>query len=130
MDPQDEATLVPDQGMQGSVGRSKRRQISILSREAWDAATGELGMTVDPAMRRANVLVSGIALAETRGRVLLLGGCRIRIGGELTPCERMDEAASGLQALLVPHWRGGVFGQVLTGGAIRIGDQVIWEDIV
>jgi MOSC domain-containing protein YiiM len=128
MDPRDEATLVPDQGMQGSVGRSRRRQIAILSREAWDAATAELGIIVDPAMRRANILISGVSLEGTRGRVLRLGACRVRVGGELTPCERMDEAATGLQALLVPNWRGGVFGQVLDGGAIRVGDQVTWED--
>ena len=128
MDPRAEAMLVPNQGMEGSVGRSTRRQISILTREAWDAATTELGMTVDPAMRRANMLVSGIELAETRGRVLRLGGCRVRIGGELTPCERMDQAARGLQALLVPQWRGGVFGQVLDGGVIRVGDHITWEE--
>lgn len=127
MDPRAEAMLVPNQGMEGSVGRSTRRQISILTREAWDAATTELGMTVDPAMRRANMLVSGIELAETRGRVLRLGECRVRIGGELTPCERMDQAALGLQALLVSHWRGGVFGQVLDGGVVRVGDSVEWE---
>ena len=47
-------------------------------------------------------------LAHTRGRVLRVGPCRLAIGGELTPCERMDEAAPGLRAALQPDWRGGV----------------------
>ena len=43
MDSVREATLVAGQGMQGSVGRSRRRQVTILSREAWDSATAALG---------------------------------------------------------------------------------------
>ena len=125
MDAKDEATLVPEQGMVGSVGRSKRRQVTLLSVEAWHAATTELGHDVDPALRRANLLVSGVELANTRSH-LLVGTCRLAIGGELTPCERMDEAAAGLQARLISDWRGGVFAQVLEGGTVRVGDRVEW----
>jgi len=114
--------------MDGSVGRSKRRQVTLLSREAWQAATSALGSDLDPVLRRANILVSGVELAHTRGQVLLVGSCRLIIGGELTPCERMDEAAKGLQSLLVPAWRGGVFAQVLDGGMIHVGDHVSWDD--
>ena len=127
MDSVREATLVAGQGVQGSVGRSRRRQVTLLSREAWDAATAALGRDPGPACRRANILVSGIELAHTRGRVLLVGSCRIAIGGELTPCERMDEAAPGLRTTLEPDWRGGVFAQVLDGGTVRVGDPVTWE---
>jgi MOSC domain-containing protein YiiM len=127
MDPVRDATLVPGQGVQGSVGRSRRRQVTLLSREAWETATIALGHDPGPACRRANILVSGIDLAHTRGRVLLVGSCRIAIGGELTPCERMDEAAPGLREALRANWRGGVFGQVLDGGPVRVGDTVSWE---
>lgn len=126
MDPLHEATLVTGQGMQGSVGRSRRRQITILAREAWESATAFLDFAPGPECRRANILVSGIELAHTRGRVLLVGPCRIAIGGELTPCERMDEASPGLREALRPDWRGGVFGEVLEGGVIRVGDPVRW----
>jgi MOSC domain-containing protein YiiM len=127
MDSVSEATLVAGQGMQGSVGRSRRRQVTLLTREAWATATGEVGRDPGPASRRANILVSGIELARTRGRVLLVGSCRISIGGELTPCERMDEAAPGLRRALEPNWRGGVFGEILVGGTVRVGDRVAWE---
>ena len=127
MDPLREATLVAGQGMQGSVGRSRRRQITILSREAWEAATAFLELVPGPECRRANIMVSGIELANTRGRILLVGSCRIAIGGELTPCERMDEASPGLREALRPDWRGGVFGEVLDGGIVRVGDAVCWE---
>jgi MOSC domain-containing protein YiiM len=127
MDPVRDVTLVPGRGVQGSVGRSRRRQVTLLSREAWETATATLGHDPGPACRRANILVSGIDLAYTRGRVLLVGSCRIAIGGELTPCERMDEAEPGLREALRTNWQGGVFGQVLDGGPVSVGDTVSWE---
>ena len=89
----------------------------------------ELGVERDPSLRRANILLGGVKLAHTRGRVLAIGDARLAIGGELTPCERMDEAAAGLQAALRPDWRGGVFAQVLTSGVIHVGDQVEWTTV-
>lgn len=127
MDSVTEATLVEGQGVAGSVDRSRRRQVTLLESEAWLASVAELGVERDPAMRRANILLSGVRLAQTRGAVLEIGDARLAIGGELTPCERMDEAAPGLQAALRPDWRGGVFAQVIAGGIIRVGDQVEWK---
>ena len=127
MDSLKEATLVAGHGMSGSVGRSRRRQITIVAREAWHAATTFLDFVPGPECRRANILVSGIQLAHTRGRVLRVGPCRIAVGGELTPCERMDEASPGLREALKPDWRGGVFGEILDGGVVRVGDPVSWE---
>jgi MOSC domain-containing protein YiiM len=127
MDAADEATLVEGQGVAGSVGRSKRRQVTILSQEDWNTALEEAGAHADPSRRRANILVSGVQLENTRGGVLSIGAVRISVGGELTPCERMEEVAPGLQAALQAHWRGGVFGQVLIGGVLRVGDRVRWE---
>ena len=126
MDPVLEARLVRGQGLDGSVDRSRRRQVTLLTREAWERCMAELVAEADPAARRANLLLSGIELANTRDRVLQIGDARLLIGGELTPCERMEEALRGLQAALRPEWRGGAFAQVLTGGRIRVGDRVVW----
>jgi MOSC domain-containing protein YiiM len=128
MDSVAEATLVDGEGVAGSVGRSKRRQVSILSQEDWSAAVDAAGADADPSRRRANILVSGMRLENTRGRVLVIGNARVTVGGELTPCERMEEVAVGLQNALRPHWRAGVFGQVSTGGVVRVGDVVRWEE--
>jgi MOSC domain-containing protein YiiM len=128
MDPLAEAMLVTDQGLEGSVGRSRRRQVTIISAEAWAKATDLLPARVDPSARRANLMVSGVDLEGTRGRVLRIGSTRLAIGGETTPCERMEEAAAGLQAALTPEWRAGAFAQVIEGGVIRVGDAVSWED--
>jgi MOSC domain-containing protein YiiM len=123
------ATLVADRGFADSVDRSRRRQVTLLSREAWDLCMAELGADADPSNRRANILVSGIELAHTRGRILRIGDARLAIGGELTPCERMDEVVNGLQDVMRPDWRGGVFAQVVAGGTVRTGDRIAWESV-
>ena|SRR5690348_12522349 len=127
MDSVSTANLVEGQGVAGSVDRSRRRQVTILSQEAWDACMAELNAELDPSARRANLLVSGVKLERSRDRVLRIGDARLLIGGEVTPCERMEEALAGLQAAMRPDWRGGAFAQVLSGAVIRVGDTVAWE---
>ena len=85
-------------------------------------------MKLDPALRRANILVSGIDLEASKGRTLRLGSIWILVRGETKPCNIMEETCPGLKEALQPHWRGGVYGEVLEDGAIRVGDAVAWVD--
>jgi MOSC domain-containing protein YiiM len=128
MDARESIELVAGGGVQGSADRGGRRQVTLLEREVWDALMRDLGRAAGPETRRANVLVSGIDLRASRGRVMRLGGTRIRIGGEVKPCERMEEAVAGLRAAMYPEWRGGAFGQILDGGIVAVGDLVEWDD--
>jgi MOSC domain-containing protein YiiM len=126
MDPATEAQLVTGRGIVGNANQGGKRQVTIIAREAWDAVTAELGVDAEPSIRRANLLVSGVELANSRGRVLRIGGCRLRIYGETKPCRQMEEAQAGLQAALQPEWRGGAFAEVLDSGRIAVGDPVEW----
>jgi MOSC domain-containing protein YiiM len=130
MDQHSEANFVAGQGIEGSVGWSRTRQVTIISLEAWRAMNKDLGAVVDPAARRANVMVSGVDLAGSRGKVLRLGDVRIVLLGETRPCERMDEAHEGMRAAMDGDWRGGAFGQVLDDGVVSVGDVVQWEAVV
>lgn len=127
MDPLMDVELIVGRGVAGSVGRSSRRQVTLIEQEVWHRVQDELGAEIDPAARRANLMLSGIALQETRGRLLHVGEAVLKIGGHTTPCERMDEAHPGLQEALRANWGGGAFAQVIVGGMIRIGDAVRWE---
>ena len=73
-------------------------------------------------MRRANIMVSGIRLENTRDHVLTVGDVRIRLRGETRPCELMDEQCQGLREALDAGWGGGAHGSVIEGGEIRVGD--------
>ncbi|MEW5914944.1 MAG: MOSC domain-containing protein [Gemmatimonadota bacterium] len=127
MDPVTSATLEAGIGIVGNADRGGRRQVTIIERERWDDHMQALGAALDPSTRRANLMVSGIALTNSRGRVLRIGSARIRIYGETKPCEQMEEALSGLRRVMYDNWGGGAFGEVLEGGAISLGDSVSWE---
>ena len=129
MDEMRTATLVAGRGLVGNADQGRRRQVTLIEQEVWERLMQELGASVAPAARRANLLVSGIGLADTRDRVIRIGSVRLRVAGETRPCERMDEALPGLRSALSVDWAGGVFAQVLTGGEIAVGDEVGWVDL-
>jgi MOSC domain-containing protein YiiM len=123
------ARLITSRGIVGNADQGRRRQVTIIEQEAWDEMMRDLNAAVPPKARRANLLVSGLPLAQSRDRILRVGACRLRIGGETRPCERMDEALPGLRARMAVDWEGGVFAQVLEGGEISVGDEVSWESL-
>jgi len=128
MDPQQSAELRRGMGIVDNTDQGGPRQVTIISSERWDSVSQALGASVDPVLRRANLLVSGVELEGSRGKVLKVEACRVQVNGETRPCERMDEAHPGLRATLEPHWGGGVYAEVLDDGVIRQGDVVTWVD--
>jgi MOSC domain-containing protein YiiM len=127
MDPVAHATLEAGRGLVGSANYGGRRHVTIITVERWAELMSLLPAAVDPSARRANLLVSGIDLIESRGRTLLVGGCRLRVGGETRPCERMEEASPGLQEAMRARWGGGAWAVVDIGGEIYPGDPVRWD---
>ncbi len=110
-------------------GGKGRRQVSLIEAESWDAALADLALSADRMLpwyeRRANLLVHGLRFPREAGKVIAIGeSLRIEITCECDPCSRMDEILPGLKAALLPDWRGGVLGRVLTDGDIAIGDEV------
>lgn len=127
MDRVDSTALVAGRGLVGNADQGKRRQVALIALETWNRLMAELGATADPSARRANLMVSGIELPESRGRILSIGTVRLRIAGETRPCERMDEAVPGLRRAMEPAWGGGAFAEVLQDGTISVGDPVHFQ---
>ena len=127
MDPVAAATLVTGTGIVGNADAGGRRQVTLIARERWTEVLRRLGTSLPADTRRANLLVSGLELADSGDRVLQIGACRIRIRGETRPCGRMDEAHPGLRAAMEPEWGGGAYGEVLDDGTIAVGDTVSWH---
>ena len=129
MDAVAEVTAQVGGGLAGDAnfGRT-RRQVTLIEKEVFDALKDEFGSLVDPALRRANLMVSGVRLADTRDRKLRIGDCLLQVRGETRPCTLMEDQLTGLRDALDPRWRGGVFCTVLSDARIQVGDEVRWED--
>jgi MOSC domain-containing protein YiiM len=124
MKEQQQVEVTLQQGIVQDYRGTGVRQVTFLDAGQWQEVLDELGVDLPWYTRRANVLIEGIDLPATVGRRLQVGTCRFAIGGETTPCERMDELQPGLRRILTPALRGGVWGKVLQGGALRVGDEV------
>ena len=114
--------LDADQGVVGDHAYGGRRHVTFVFQEDWIAAEEALGTSVDPSARRANVLLTGGGGRSWVGTRMRLGSCLVEIHAETAPCGLMDETVPGLKDALAPDGRGGVWGRVLEGGRIAIGD--------
>lgn len=114
------------------VGRDKRgkpglRQVTVLSKEAWERACDESGAKLAWTARRANLLVEGVDLDASTGKRLHIGDVVLEVSGECDPCRLMDEQHGGLRAAMAQEWRGGASCRVVAGGRISLGDPVSLE---
>ncbi len=116
-------------GVAGDIrGKPGKRQVTVLALEGFRDALADLGLSPGLAapwtLRRANLLVEGIALPRQAGARLRIGDLVLEVTGETDPCRRMDEQLPGLTAALGPDWRGGVTCRVIAGAGIALGDPV------
>lgn len=103
-----------------------RRQVTLLQAEHLDVLAALLGRDeVDPALVRRNLVVAGANLAALDQRRFRVGDVVLEGAGPCRPCSRMEEAgalgAGGYQAL---RGHGGIVARVLSGGTLRLGDEV------
>lgn len=117
------AVGVVDAGLKGNAPPSHPdRGVTFLAARQWDQVNAELGAALPWHTRRANVLLDADNLADLIGKRVRVGELLVEVKDETKPCGLMDEFHAGLTRTLVPECRGGVFGRVLEGGALRVGD--------
>lgn len=119
------AVAVADTGLEGDHAVGGRRQLTLLSAERWADACAAFGRDVDPGVRRANLLVSGLDVGALIGSTLRIGEVLVELTGETRPCELMDDDGRvGLCAALRPDRRGGAYGVLRRGGVLEVGMAV------
>jgi MOSC domain-containing protein YiiM len=122
------ASVTTEAGVEGdSRGNPDERQVTVLTRESWQAACDELGKEIPWTTRRSNILIEGMRIEGQLGKTIRIGDLALQITGETDPCNRMEEQVAGLRQALTPDWRGGVTCRVMSSGQIAVGDAVDLE---
>ncbi len=105
-------------------GKPGDRQITLLTREGWQAACDEITAELPWQARRANLYIAGLNLHKSAGRRLQIGQLQLLITRETDPCNRMQEVHNELFEALAKEWRGGVCCRVIQDGVIHVGNRV------
>ncbi len=111
-------------GLEGDDRAKGKRGLTLISVEQWFDVIGELETVLPWHARRANLLVEGIDLRTSVGERLRIGEVEVRIWNETKPCAEMEEIHVGLRGVLAVDMRGGVHGEILNDGVIKVGDAV------
>ena len=120
-------TALADQGLAGDHRAGtpgSKRQVTLIQREHLAAVAALLGRaTVDPALARRNLVISGINLLALLDQQFKIGGVLLEGTGPCEPCSRMETnfGPGGYNAM---RGHGGITARLLGGGEISIGDPV------
>ena len=118
---------VNDQGLAGDRYNGPSdgdRMVTLIQQEHIAAVASILGReSIDPALLRRNIVVSGINLQALKKNEIQIGEAVLFVTGNCPPCSRMEEnlGAGGYNAM---RGHGGVTARVVGGGTIEIGSQI------
>lgn len=101
------------------------RDVTFIAAEALETLTKEHGITLAPGESRRNVTTKGIDLNALVDRDFRVGDVVLRGMRLCEPCEYLQEhtGKDGLLKALV-H-RGGLRAEIIRGGTIRVGDEIV-----
>lgn len=125
----DSAWAAEDQGLEGDHRMSKTpgsaRQVTIISREFIESICRHTGhSSIDPALLRRNLVISGMNMNLLRHQRLQVGEAVLETTALCHPCSRMNEALGpGGAAAMFGY--GGLCARIIQGGRITVGDPVV-----
>lgn len=122
----------PQDGLSGDHGRGGRRAVTLIQYEHLPVIAALAGQaTIDAAILRRNLCVSGINLLALRDARFRVGHVLLEGTGVCAPCSRMSEAAilgpGGYNAM---RGHGGITARVVEGGRISLGDPVSFVALI
>jgi len=110
------------------VGKSRKRQVTLIQSEHLKVVESVLKKEVDPALTRRNIVVEGINLLSLKDKQFSIGEeVVLEFTGLCHPCSRMETnfGTGGYNAM---RGHGGITTKVIKGGMIKIGDEVIYKN--
>ena len=135
MEPRDRVDAIAGEGLAGDRYATRsgtytgfrvddaKRALTLIEREAVEAAAAEAGITIDEVETRRNLVTVGVPLNHLVGHEFTVGPVRLRGVNLSEPCAHLERLTRpGVRSALI-H-RGGLRAEILTGGPIGVGDRV------
>jgi MOSC domain-containing protein YiiM len=128
----DSVTAIPGAGLDGD--RYARHQgtfskpepdyeLTLIEAEAIEALKRDYDVDLMPGNARRNIVTRGVPLNHLVGREFRIGDVKIRGLRLCEPCNHLERLTAKPVIKGLRH-RGGLRAQILTSGAIRVGDTV------
>jgi MOSC domain-containing protein YiiM len=99
------------------------RQLTLIEQESLDAMCRDYEIEFDAGESRRNIVTRGIALNHLVGREFRVGGVALRGLRLCEPCGHLERVTGRPVRESLIH-RGGLRAEILTTGAIRVGDPI------
>jgi MOSC domain-containing protein YiiM len=115
-----------EQGLKGDryAGSSGKRQVTLIQWEHLPVIASNLGLeTLDPALLRRNIAVSGVNLLALKGKQFQIGEAQLEYTGLCHPCSFM-ECTFGPGGYNAVRGHGGITARVVLSGSIALMDSV------
>jgi MOSC domain-containing protein YiiM len=99
------------------------RQVTLIEQEALDAAARDYGIALEPGQSRRNIVTVGVALNHLVGKEFMVGEVRLRGTRLNEPCAHLAKLSKRGVVKALTH-RGGLRADIVSGGAIRVGNGI------
>lgn len=113
---------------QDGVSKGSRRgyQVTLIEREAIEAANQDYEIPLEPRETRRNLITQGVALNHLVGKTFFVGSVQLKGVSLCEPCSHLQSLTRpGVMKSLI-H-RGGLRAEILNDGMIQVGDVIQGE---
>ena len=99
------------------------RQVTLIELETIEALERDYKYRIEPGQARRNIVTRGVALNHLVGHEFIVGGVRLSGLRLNEPCNHLASLTDEKVKQGLVH-RGGLRADIVSGGVIRVGDEV------